>query len=43
LRVQSDSKLAAQLREAGRARALAMGWEQSARLHRALYRELGGV
>jgi len=42
-RVLGDSALSARLREAGRARALSMGWEQSARGHRALYRELTGV
>jgi glycosyltransferase involved in cell wall biosynthesis len=42
-RVLGDSALAERLREAGRARALALSWETSARGHRALYRELGGV
>jgi alpha-1,3-rhamnosyl/mannosyltransferase len=42
-RVLGDSALAARLREAGRARALSLSWEESARGHRSLYRELGGV
>jgi alpha-1,3-rhamnosyl/mannosyltransferase len=42
-RVLGDSALAAQLRESGRRRALELSWEQSARAHRALYRELVGV
>jgi alpha-1,3-rhamnosyl/mannosyltransferase len=42
-RALGDSALAARLREAGRARALSHSWEESARRHRALYRELAGV
>jgi alpha-1,3-rhamnosyl/mannosyltransferase len=42
-RVLGDAALAERLRGAGRARALSLSWEQSARGHRALYRELGGV
>jgi alpha-1,3-rhamnosyl/mannosyltransferase len=42
-RVLGDAALADKLRETGRARALAMSWERAAELHRALYRELGGV
>jgi glycosyltransferase involved in cell wall biosynthesis len=42
-RVVGDAALAERLREAGRARALSLSWEESARGHRALYRELGGL
>jgi glycosyltransferase involved in cell wall biosynthesis len=42
-RVLDDSALAAALRERGLARARSMAWEESARLHRALYRDLAGV
>ena len=42
-RVLCDDTLAGKLREMGRARALAMSWENSARVHRALYRDLCGI
>jgi alpha-1,3-rhamnosyl/mannosyltransferase len=42
-RVLGDSALAARFGEAGRARALSQSWEEAARRHRALYRELAGV
>jgi hypothetical protein len=41
--VLADPALASELCHAGRARALAFSWEASARAHRALYQELGGV